>query len=162
VDDSLWHSCFIYSITAFLLTAQSGEESILVASLRGVIAKQAAEIETLQTKLKELTASVAAAETAASDISQSTAKFAEVCLVLFVAALTLSYCEQERASLEAALEAERTKRTDVEKEQEDLLVLLDELSNKRTKDKQRMKEQGMEVSEDEDDEEEDGEEEEED
>lgn len=39
----------------------------------------------------------------------------------------------------------------MEKEQEDLLVLLDELSGKRAKDKERMKEQGMEVSEDEDD-----------
>ncbi len=77
-------------------------------------------------------------------------------------ALTLSHCEQERASLEASLEAERTKRTEVEKEQEDLLVLLDELSNKRAKDKQRMEEQGMEVSEDENDDEEDGEEEDED
>jgi hypothetical protein len=55
-------------------------------------------------------------------------------------------------ALDAALEAERTKRAEVEKEQEDLLVLLDELSGKRAKDKQRMKEQGMEVSEDEDDE----------
>ena len=87
------HSCFIHFIATFSLTAQSGEESILVASLRGVIAKQAAEIETLQSKLKELTAtSVGAAETAASEISQSTAKFAEVCFVLFVAASTLSYC----------------------------------------------------------------------
>ena len=65
-------------------------------------------------------------------------------------------------ALEVALDAERTKRTEVEKEQEDLLVLLDELSNKRTRDKQRMKEQGMEVSEDEDDEEEEEEEEEDD
>jgi intracellular protein transport protein USO1 len=65
-------------------------------------------------------------------------------------------------ALETALQAERSKRTEVEKEQEDLLVLLDELSSKRAKDKERMKEQGMEVSEDEDDEEEDGEEEEED
>jgi intracellular protein transport protein USO1 len=81
------HSCFIHSIATFSLTAQSGEESILVASLRGVITKQAAEIETLQNKLKELTAtSAAAAETAASEISQFTAKFAEVCFVLFVAA----------------------------------------------------------------------------
>jgi len=56
--------------------------------------------------------------------------------------------------LEAALEAERAKRAEVEKEQEDLLVLLDELSGKRKKDKERMKEQGMEVSEDEDDEDE--------
>ena len=38
----------------------------------------------------------------------------------------------------------------MEKEQEDLLVLLDEQSGKRAKDKQRMKDQGMEVSEDED------------
>ena len=53
--------------------------------------------------------------------------------------------------MEAALQAERTKRAEVEKEQEDLLVLLDELSGKRGKDKQRMKEQGLEVSEDEDD-----------
>jgi intracellular protein transport protein USO1 len=68
--------------------------------------------------------------------------------------------EQERAALEAALTAERTKRAEVEKEQDDLLVLLDELSGKRAKDKQRMKEQGMEVSEDED-EASDGEEEEE-
>ena len=66
--------------------------------------------------------------------------------------------------MEAAVEAERAKRAEVEKEQEDLLVLLDELSGKRTRDKERMRERGMEVSEDEDDEgeEEDGEEEEED
>jgi hypothetical protein len=63
-------------------------------------------------------------------------------------------------ALEAALEAERAKRADVERNQEDLLVLLDELSGKRARDKERMREQGMEVSEDEDDEgeEEDGEE----
>jgi len=68
---------------------------------------------------------------------------------------------QERAKLEAAVQAERTKRAEVEKEQEDLLVLLDELSGKRKKDKQRMKEQGLEVSEDEEDDDEADEEEEE-
>ena len=47
----------------------------------------------------------------------------------------------------------------MEKEQEDLLVLLDELSGKRVKDKQRMKDQGMEVSEDEDEGNEEGDEE---
>jgi hypothetical protein len=40
-------------------------------------------------------------------------------------------------------------RKDVEKEQEDLLVLLDEVTSKRRKDKARMKEVGLEVSEDE-------------
>ncbi|KAH9956427.1 p115 like vesicle tethering protein [Russula dissimulans] len=121
-------------------TAQSGEESILVASLRGIIAKQAAEIEELQIKLKVLTAASLANAGAsyAPEPSQSTAK-----------------SDEDRAASETALEAERAKRAEVEKEQEDLLVLLDELSGKRKKDKERMKEQGMEVSEDEDDEDED-------
>ncbi|KAI0264148.1 p115 like vesicle tethering protein [Gloeopeniophorella convolvens] len=125
-------------------TAQSGEESVLVTSLREAILKQAAEIEALQGKLKELTAnSVAAAETAVSAASQAAAKF-----------------EEERVALAAELEAERTKRAEVEKEQEDLLVLLDELSSKRAKDKDRMREKGMEVSEDEGDDDDDDEEEE--
>jgi hypothetical protein len=47
-------------------------------------------------------------------------------------------------ALKADLEAERAKRAKVEKEQEDLLVSLDELTGKQTRDKQRMKEQGME------------------
>lgn len=41
------------------------------------------------------------------------------------------------------------RRRDVEKEQEDLLVLLDELNSKRRRDKARMREAGLEVSEDE-------------
>ncbi|KAI9450835.1 p115 like vesicle tethering protein [Russula earlei] len=114
-------------------TAQSGEESILVASLRGIIAKQAAEIEALQIKLKELTTTpLAFAGASTSETSQTTAEI-----------------DEERVALKVALEAERTKRAEVEKEQEDLLVLLDELSSKRAKDKQRMEEQGMDVSEDE-------------
>jgi hypothetical protein len=72
-------------------TAQSGEESILVASLRGVIAKQAAEIEALQSKLKELTTTAAVAPslgsatapTTTSEDSQADAKFAEVSRVSF-------------------------------------------------------------------------------
>jgi hypothetical protein len=43
----------------------------------------------------------------------------------------------------------------VEKEQEDLLVLLDEVTNKRKSDKAKMRAAGLEVSEDEDDEDED-------
>ena len=45
-------------------------------------------------------------------------------------------------------ETEGEKR-DVEKEQEDLLVLLDEMSTKRRRDKARMREVGLDVSEDE-------------
>lgn len=52
-------------------------------------------------------------------------------------------------SLSAELQSTTEKRQEVEKEQEDLLVLLDELNGKRRRDKQRMREAGMEVSEDE-------------
>ena len=62
-------------------------------------------------------------------------------------------------ALEVELAGERMKRKEVEKEQEDLLVLLDELNSKRRKDKVRMKEQGLEVSEAEDEDEDDGEDE---
>jgi len=51
--------------------------------------------------------------------------------------------------LQSQLKASEDKRKDVEKEQEDLLVLLDEVTSKRRKDKARLKEAGLEVSEDE-------------
>jgi len=50
--------------------AQSGEESVLVASLRDVIAKQAAEIEALQNKLQALTASTSEADRTAKAITE--------------------------------------------------------------------------------------------
>jgi hypothetical protein len=92
------HSCFIYYIGTSSLTAQ---ERILVGSIRRVIARQAAEIKTLQNKLKELTAtSVAAAETAACEISRTSAKFAGVCFALFVVAgravARVAFCRSKR------------------------------------------------------------------
>lgn len=58
--------------------------------------------------------------------------------------------------MRAAFGIAQEKLKETEKEQEDLLVLLDELNLKRSRDKQRMRETGMEVSEDEaDDEDED-------
>lgn len=67
--------------------------------------------------------------------------------------------ETRLKELEGKLEEEKTKREEGEKEHEDLLVLLEELSQKRKKDKERMKESGMEVSEGEEDDEEEGDEE---
>ena len=52
-------------------------------------------------------------------------------------------------SLKEQLSASEEKRKDVEKEQEDLLVLLDEVTSKRRKDKARLRDAGLEVSEDE-------------
>jgi hypothetical protein len=57
----------------------------------------------------------------------------------------------ELAAMSARLEASETKQKEVEKEQEDLLVLLDEVSSKRKKDKARLRDLGQEVSEDEGD-----------
>ena len=51
-------------------------------------------------------------------------------------------------SLQTQLEMSEEKRKDVEKEQEDLLVLLDEVTSKRRKDKVRLREANLEVSED--------------
>lgn len=60
--------------------------------------------------------------------------------------------QNQIATLSSELHSSEEKRKEVEKEQEDLLVLLDEVSNKRKKDKERMREAGLEVSEDEGDE----------
>ncbi|KAF9478119.1 hypothetical protein BDN70DRAFT_66874 [Pholiota conissans] len=108
---------------------QSAETAMLLASLREVIRQQAEEIETLRKQLK----ATASSESKVSDL------------------------EKELAGLKLEVATSENKRKDVEKEQEDLLVLLDEVTSKRRKDKAKMKEAGMEVSEDEadDDDEED-------
>lgn len=51
--------------------------------------------------------------------------------------------------LQSQLGTLEEKRKEVEKEQEDLLVLLDEVTSKRRKDKVRLREANLEVSEDE-------------
>ncbi|KAG1836807.1 p115 like vesicle tethering protein [Suillus subalutaceus] len=99
----------------------SAESAMLINSLKDVIRSQVQEIDALQLRLKELSATEAR-------LADSEARIAE---------------------LEAELQTSDSKKREVEKEQEDLLVLLDDLSTKRRRDKQRMKESGMEVSEDE-------------
>ncbi|KAG1878938.1 p115 like vesicle tethering protein [Suillus subluteus] len=99
----------------------SAESAMLINSLKDVIRSQVQEIDALQLRLKELSATEAR-------LADSEARIAE---------------------LEAELQTSDGKKREVEKEQEDLLVLLDDLSTKRRRDKQRMREAGMEVSEDE-------------
>ena len=60
--------------------------------------------------------------------------------------------QKQVETLTKDLQSSEQKRKDVEKEQEDLLVLLDEVTSKRKQDKVRLREAGMEVSEDEGDE----------
>lgn len=66
--------------------------------------------------------------------------------------------QKQVSGLQSQLTASEEKRKDLEKEQEDLLVLLDEITNKRKKDKARLREAGLEVSDDEEVEDEDGDE----
>ncbi|KAJ6593169.1 p115 like vesicle tethering protein [Mycena capillaripes] len=98
------------------------ESAMLISSLRDVIQKQTQEIETLQRQLKE----------------KKSAGTEE-----------LKTLQDQVASLSTQLETSEGKRKEVEKEQEDLLVLLDEVSAKRKTDKARLAAAGLEVSEDE-------------
>ena len=63
----------------------------------------------------------------------------------------ISDLKSQIESLKAEVHSAKQKSADVEKEQEDLLVLLDELSAKRRRDKDTMRKAGLEVSEDEGD-----------
>ncbi|KIK25846.1 hypothetical protein PISMIDRAFT_326422 [Pisolithus microcarpus 441] len=106
------------------LTTSSGpsaESMMLIGSLRDVIRAQAEEIDVLKSKLKDLSAGV-------TEVNELKSRVGE---------------------LESVIQAAEEKRKSVEKEQDDLLVLLDEMSTKRRRDKERMKQAGLEVSEDE-------------
>ena len=59
--------------------------------------------------------------------------------------------QQQIDSLSSELQNSEEKRKEVEKEQEDLLVLLDEVNSKRRRDKALLRKAGLEVSEDEGD-----------
>ncbi|THH31664.1 hypothetical protein EUX98_g2561 [Antrodiella citrinella] len=114
-------------------SSQNAETAMLVASLREVIQRQAQEIEALNTQLKAATA-VVNDHQALDDLQ---AQFS---------ALQTAYKD-----LRVTYDADVEKRKDVEKEQEDLLVLLDEVNGKRSRDKQRMQKAGLDVSDDEGD-----------
>lgn len=71
----------------------------------------------------------------------------------------ISRLVEQVAKLESDIETANTKKAEAEKEQEDLLVLLEEISSKRKADKVKMREAGWEVSDDEDEGEDDDEDE---
>ncbi|KIY46130.1 hypothetical protein FISHEDRAFT_47744 [Fistulina hepatica ATCC 64428] len=124
------------------LSVSSGpnaEAEALTASLREVIRNQASEIEKLKSELVKQ--------------QNGSQELEDVRQQLVSLRLELQSSEEKRIEAEA-------KRKDNEKEQEDLLVLLDELSTKRKADKLRLREAGLDVSEDEADDDEDGEDEE--
>ena len=111
-----------------LFIGQNAEAEMLVTSLRTVISQQSDEILALKTQLAGL------------QVSSASATVSRV-----------QELESDLKSMREAFEVADDRRKDVEKEQEDLLVLLDELNVKRRRDKERMRGAGMDVSEDEDD-----------
>ncbi|PFH52186.1 hypothetical protein AMATHDRAFT_140838 [Amanita thiersii Skay4041] len=113
------------SATGILRTGQNAESTLLIASLREVIQKQVEEIENLKRQLKE------SAKSSGDELAS---------------------LQNQVITLSQELSTSEEKRKDVEKEQEDLLVLLDEMTSKRQRDKARLKEAGLQVSEDEGDE----------
>ncbi|KAJ7072925.1 p115 like vesicle tethering protein [Mycena amicta] len=129
-------------------SGQSVETAMLIASLREAIRNQTQEIETLQRQLKEKSSapSPSPLPLRPPQQQQHTGPSLEEFKSLQdqVAGLTV-----QLASVSSQLEESETKRRDVEKEQEDLLVLLDEVTAKRKTDKARLEAAGMDVSEDE-------------
>jgi len=118
------------------------DTAALITSLRSVIQSQQSDIERLQAKLAAVTKE---REEERESLNAQITSLSE-----------------RLTELSSEVEAEKESKKEVEREHEDLLVLLEELNTKRRGDKEKMKEAGMEVSEDEaEDEDDDGDDEEE-
>ncbi|KAG8735971.1 hypothetical protein FRC10_009946 [Ceratobasidium sp. 414] len=105
------------------------ETTELIASLKETIRKQADEMEALQTQLTRVNKErEEERESHGAQIASLTEKVNETT---------------------GELDRVRAQKTEAEKEQEDVLVFLEELSAKRKRDKAKMREAGLDVSEDE-------------
>jgi seryl-tRNA synthetase len=113
----------------------STESLELIASLRTTVSEQQKELSELQQRLVDMS----------SEHEEERATMSK----------EISRLVEHVASLERDIETANTKKGEAEKEQEDLLVLLEEISSKRKADKVKMREAGWEVSEDEDEDEDD-------
>lgn len=116
----------VASLTTSLQSSDSGKAS------------HAAELDTLRTQLEEERTKIAASaadESALADVRGESGK-----------------AKERIEKLEKEVEEEKVKHGESEKEHEDLLVLLEELSQKRKRDRSRMKEAGLGVSDAEDEE----------
>ncbi|KAJ1306045.1 hypothetical protein OPQ81_010758 [Rhizoctonia solani] len=144
------------------------ETAELIRSLKETIRAQAGEIESLTEKLGNLTKEkdeLKGAQAEAGEVEKIKKQLEEE-RVEHASKIDQMRKEREEereshASQIAALTEKvtettteldkvRAQKADSEKEQEDLLVFLEELSSKRKRDKARMREKGMDVSEDED------------
>jgi len=103
---------------------EAAEQAMIIASLRAEVRRQANEIDELRAKTSD-------DQSHASKEQQTEELRAQV------------------ASLTSDLQALQTKHAESEKEQEDLLIFLEEMSSKRRRDKARLQALGQDVSDDE-------------
>lgn len=123
-------------------SGENAEAAMLIASLREVIRSQASQIEELQTKLQD-TENARVKEVLFHFtfhwLGKGTQTFFQI-----------SELQAQMSSITLELEELKQKHANGEKEQEDLLVFLDELQAKRRRDKEKLRTAGQEVSDDED------------
>ncbi|BGP21760.1 transporter [Rhodotorula toruloides] len=130
-EDGLW---FDFSFVEFLKTnyirSMDGVSPEVLAALRASLAAQTKELDDLRDALQSL------AQERDQERNAVEAEFASLSDTI--------------VSLRSQLEEMRQVKEEADREQEDLLVLLEELSEKRRRDKKRMRKAGLDVSEDED------------
>jgi intracellular protein transport protein USO1 len=112
----------------------------LIASLREQLQKQAGELEGLQKQTAETT------RAREEEVRCFLVPTLPTGLNVFLQKISLV---GRIMAAESDLKSTQEIKKEAEKEQEDLLVFLEELSGKRRRDKQRMREAGLDVSDDE-------------
>lgn len=129
-------------------SGESSESTELLASFRSTVAIQAKDLEDLRTQIAAIDAEVSLAPCGLSEKRRLTT------FLPFFSQRNAS--QQEVAALKEELEKAKAEivdtkaqKLDADKEQEDLLVLLEEISAKRKADKVKMRAAQLDVSEDE-------------
>lgn len=150
------------------LSRSKGGDSIesleLIASLRTTGKEQKTEIDDLRQRLMEMSGEQDEERaTLTAEVSRLVKEVVSLQAQLTEVRAKGEIASEEKENQTEAADTSTTQQSlddaekrakDAEKEQEDLLVLLEEISNKRKRDKVRMRDSGLEVSDDDEEEEE--------
>lgn len=117
------------------------QDVALMASLRDQLQRQSSELERLQKQIAEVGN--------AHEEEVRLCQFFNFCYVSDDIFFQKASLIDRIAAAESGLKGMQVAKKEADKEQEDLLVFLEELSGKRRRDKQRMREAELEVSDDE-------------
>ncbi|GJJ08508.1 hypothetical protein Clacol_002726 [Clathrus columnatus] len=139
------------------LVDDNPEQAAVVSSLREIIQRQATELEQLRGVIqqeKPVASESSVANSSLQDTVQQQKRELEI-LRSEIEQKTRKFDEEKRAIIDQLVLVQeefnnlQTSKAEADKEQEDLLVFLEELSTKRKRDKERMRNAGLAVSEDE-------------